>query len=71
MSDGGISAGTCNNNFYDLGDGWKKNSHEWKRTKKDAATEQDGKTYWWCKYHVYNDRYDNIYMDNKPEDHDE
>ena len=72
MSDGGGGGGgSRKNTFHDPGDGWKKNIPEWKRTKKGATIEQDGKTYYWCKHHVYKDRYDGLYMDHKPEDHDE
>ena len=28
-------------------------------------------TYYWCKHHVYKNRYDGLYMDHKSEDHDE
>ena len=67
--DGGKS--THKIDFHDAGDGWKKNVPEWKRTFKKASIVHEGKTYWWCKHHVYKDRYDGLYMDHKPEDHDE
>ena len=70
MSDnGGKSAHKID--FHGAGDGWKKHVPEWKRTFKEASIIHEGKMYWWCKHHVYKDRYDNLYMDHKPDDHDE
>jgi len=69
VSDGGGGV-SRRNDFHDAGDGWKKCIPKWKCTFKGASIVHEGKTYWWCKHHAIKDRYDGLYMNHKPEDHE-
>ena len=43
----------------------------WRMKKGELMIKKEGKTWYWCPKHVYQGKYDGLYVTHKPEDHDE
>ena len=53
------------------GGGSRINIDAWRMTKTTPMVEKDGKTWYWCPHHVYEDKYNGLYVTHKPEDHED
>ena len=49
----------------------KTNIPDWKKTNTGPSIEMEGRTWYWCPHHVWEGHYDGLYMNHKPEGHDE
>ena len=44
---------------------------DWRMKKNSESLEKEGKTWYWCPKHVVPDKYVGLYVEHKPEDHEE
>ena len=71
LASNGGSSGQQKPSSTKTGGGSRVNIAEWRMKKSTPMVERDGKTWYWCPHHKYEDMYDGLYVTHKPEEHDE
>ena len=51
--------------------GKSSNIPDWKMKNTGPSIEMVGRTWYWCPHHIWEGHYNGLYMNHKPEDHDE